>query len=81
MKIVCPSKSNWSSPLQMVPIKKRPMASLWILQETQRENHFRQVSQLLHDKKICLTIDLVQAYNQIPVAEEDIPKTNITGCL
>lgn len=32
----------------------------------------------MHGKKIFSTIDLVRAYNQIPMAEEDNPKMAIT---
>ncbi|KMQ86720.1 gag pol polyprotein [Lasius niger] len=40
--------------------------------------HIEDSSQTLHEKKIFITVDLVRAYNQISILEQDIPKTAIT---
>lgn len=41
-------------------------------------SHIEDFTQALHGKEMFSTIDLVQAYNQIPVYSTDIPKTAIT---
>jgi hypothetical protein len=40
--------------------------------------HIQDFSQALHGAAVLSTVDLVRAFNQIPVATEDIPKTAIT---
>jgi hypothetical protein len=40
--------------------------------------HIQDFAQALHGATVFSTVDIVRAFNQIPVAQEDIPKTAIT---
>lgn len=80
-----PSKSAWSSPLQLVPKKNgdwRPCGDyrrLNAITEPEQYSmpHIHDCVQFLKGMKVFSTIDLIGAYHQIPVNEEDIPKTAI----
>uniref|UniRef100_A0A5S6QRD6 Reverse transcriptase domain-containing protein n=1 Tax=Trichuris muris TaxID=70415 RepID=A0A5S6QRD6_TRIMR len=68
MGIVQPSKSNWASPLHLVPKKQADRYPV---------PHIHDVTAKLADKRIFSKVDLVRAYQQIPVDAADVPKTAI----
>lgn len=81
-----PSESPWSSPLHLA-LKKdngwRPCGDYRKLNARTIPDMYpiRHIHDFTHNIAGCRvysTIDLVKAYNQIPVCEEDIPKTAIT---
>lgn len=82
-----PSKSNWSNPLHLVPkpngVDFRPTGDYRALNRITVPDryplpHLQDFAHALHGSKIFSKVDLVRAYNQIPVFQEDIPKTAIT---
>ncbi|GFW50058.1 hypothetical protein TNCV_2316401 [Trichonephila clavipes] len=83
--IIRPSKSQWASPLHLVNKKDgtlRPCGDYRRLSAKTIPDRYpipriEDFNYILKDKKIFSTIDLVKAYYQIPIAEEDKEKTAI----
>ncbi|KAJ2937652.1 hypothetical protein O0L34_g19327 [Tuta absoluta] len=81
-----PSESSWASPLHLAPKKDngwRPCGDYRMLNARTVPDKYpiRNIQDFAHclaGCKVFSTIDLVKAYNQIPVFKDDIPKTAIT---
>ncbi|UYV74022.1 hypothetical protein LAZ67_11001862 [Cordylochernes scorpioides] len=84
--IIRRSSSQWSSPLHMVLKKNgtfRPCSDYRRLNDCTVPERYpiprlNDFSHILNKKKIFSKVDLFKAYFQIPIAEEDKPKTAIT---
>jgi cleavage and polyadenylation specificity factor subunit 1 len=80
-----PSKSNWANPLHIVNKKSgeiRPCGDYRRLNKITTPDRYPiprllDFTYLTAGKKVFTKIDLRRAYHQIPIAEEDIPKTAI----
>ncbi|GBL58551.1 Retrovirus-related Pol polyprotein from transposon 17.6 [Araneus ventricosus] len=85
-KGICrPSKSNWESPLHMVPKGAsdwRPTGDYRALNRITIPDkypipHIQDCMYMLNRKKVFSKIDLVRAYHRIPVHPPDIPKSAV----
>ncbi|KFD66920.1 LOW QUALITY PROTEIN: hypothetical protein M514_20786 [Trichuris suis] len=87
MGIIQPSSSSWASPLHMVPKNQvgtwRPCGDYRRLNNVTKPDrypvpHVNDFSSLLFGRRMFSKIDLVRAYQQIPVHPNDVHKTAIT---
>ena len=84
--IARPSKSPWASSLHVVPKKDNGLQlcgdyralNAWTVPDRHPVPHIEDFARTLHGCEVFTTIDLVRAYNQIPVTSEDVEKTAIT---
>jgi len=80
------SNSPWAAPLHLVP-KKQPgvwkpcgdYRGLNAVTTPDRYSlpHIHDLANILHGQHIFFILNLVKAYHQIPVPEEDVPKTAV----
>ena len=83
--IVRRSKSQWASPLHMAPKGDggwRPCGDFRRLNTKTEDDrypipHIHDFSAKLQGNHVFSKVDLIRGYHQIPVAEEDIPKTAV----
>ena len=84
--IIRRSKSPWASPLHLVPKKEpgtwRPCGDYRRLNTKTVDDkypvpHLRSLTMSLHGKSVFSKLDLKKAYLQIPMAQNDIPKTAV----
>jgi hypothetical protein len=86
LELARPADGPWASPLHLVPKtgeEWRPCGDYRALNvrtcpDRYPVPHIQDFVQTLHGSSVFSTEDLVHAFNQIPVAKEDIPKTAIT---
>ncbi|GFX65333.1 hypothetical protein TNCV_3168801 [Trichonephila clavipes] len=84
--IIRPSKSPWSSPLHVVPKSDstvRPVGDYRQLNSVTEFDSYpmpylNDFAHALHGKRIFSKIDIFKAFHQIPIAECNIPKTDVT---
>lgn len=84
--IIRRSNSPWSSPLHMVPKKDgswRPCGDYRRLNVATTPDKYplpnvHDAAGKMHGSRVFSKIDLVKGYHQVPVAQDDIPKTAIT---